>query len=77
MNLFIKKLLKKLFNIKKAKRVNYLIKLAEYSKGISLLDIGAAGDIEPRWLDLALQLEYIGVEPDSRSYEKLSNKYNC
>ena len=66
MNLFIKKLLKKFLKIKIKKRNNYLLKLAEYSKGISFLDIGAAGNIEPRWLELAMQLEYIGVEPDYR-----------
>ena len=77
MNLFIKKLLKIFLNIKIKRRTNYLLKLAEYSKGISFLDIGAAGNIEPRWLELAMQLEYIGVEPDYRSYKKLSNKYNC
>ena len=75
MNLFIKKLLSKFLKIKNKRRTNYLLNLAEYSKGISFLDIGAAGNIEPRWIELAMHLEYIGVEPDYRSYKKLSNTF--
>lgn len=77
MNLNIKNILKKLFEIRKIKKNYYLNQLAELSDGISFLDIGAAGNIEPRWLDLSSQLKYIGVEPDSRSFKKLSNIYNC
>jgi FkbM family methyltransferase len=45
---------------------------------ISLLDIGAAGDIEPRWKKISSFLNYIGVEPDERSYENLKKKkYKC
>ncbi len=77
MNLFIKRILKKLFEIRRINKNYHLNKLAQLSKGISFLDIGAAGNIEPRWLDLSKNLAYIGVEPDSRSYKKLSNIYNC
>jgi FkbM family methyltransferase len=34
---------------------------------ITLLDIGSAGGIEPRWRSCRSQVRYIGVEPDSRS----------
>ena len=29
---------------------------------INLLDIGAAGNIEPRWLKIAKYIKYIGIE---------------
>lgn len=34
---------------------------------ITLLDIGSAGGIEPRWRPYRGQIRYIGVEPDNRS----------
>ena len=34
---------------------------------ITLIDIGAAGDIEPRWKPFEEFLNYIGFEPDERS----------
>ena len=34
---------------------------------ITLLDIGSAGGVEPRWRSCRSQIQYIGVEPDSRS----------
>ena len=35
-------------------------------EGITLLDIGAAGGIEPRWEKISQQISYIGFEPDDR-----------
>jgi len=35
-------------------------------EGITLLDIGAAGGIEPRWKKISQQINYIGFEPDDR-----------
>ena len=43
-------------------------------KGLTLLDIGAAGGIQPRWGKVGKQLNYIGVEPDERSNKELENK---
>jgi FkbM family methyltransferase len=43
-------------------------------QGISLYDIGAAGEIEPRWKNFEEQLYYFGFEPDSRSREGLVKK---
>ena len=44
---------------------------------ISLVDIGAAGDIEPRWRQISSLLNYYGFEPDLRSYNELKDTNNC
>jgi FkbM family methyltransferase len=44
-----------------------LSKLPYSGGGITLIDIGAAGDIEPRWKRIEPALCYIGFEPDERS----------
>jgi len=41
-------------------------------KPLVLLDIGAAGGVEPRWRGLESLLTYIAVEPDPRSAKELS-----
>ena len=42
---------------------------------LTLVDIGAAGDIEPRWKPFTEFINYIGFEPDGRSRKQLlSNK---
>ena len=46
------------------------------SSSISLLDIGAAGDIQPRWKMVSKFIDYVGIEPDSRSRESLQKKHN-
>ena len=43
---------------------------------ITLIDIGAAGDIEPRWKKFEPILNYIGFEPDERSRILLQQKTN-
>lgn len=40
--------------------------------GLTLLDIGAAGGIEPRWEKVCETLSYIGIEPDKRSSKELN-----
>ena len=40
--------------------------------GLTLLDIGAAGGIEPRWEKVCGSLNYIGIEPDKRSNPELN-----
>ena len=40
--------------------------------GLTLLDIGAAGGIEPRWEKVCETLSYIGIEPDERSGKELN-----
>lgn len=43
---------------------------------IHLVDIGAAGDIEPRWKQIQTHLSYVGFEPDDRSRELLQHVPN-
>ena len=43
---------------------------------ISLVDVGAAGDIQPRWKSAETYLSYHGFEPDERSREDLLKKQN-
>ena len=41
---------------------------------VTLVDIGAAGEIEPRWKPFKSNLNYVGFEPDERSRETLLHK---
>ena len=41
---------------------------------ITIGDIGAAGEIAPRWKPFSKNLNYIGFEPDKRSIETITNK---
>lgn len=60
------------------KRLNDLISLLEIEDGISLIDVGAAGQIMPRWQRIEKFLNYYGFEPDQRSRNKLlAQKNNC
>ena len=43
------------------------LKLLTIFKSLLPLDLGAAGGIEDRWIDITSYLNYIGAEPDSRS----------
>jgi FkbM family methyltransferase len=43
---------------------------------VCLLDIGAAGEVEPRWRPFIQFLNYVGVEPDERSRSTLKNNKN-
>lgn len=42
--------------------------------GITLIDIGAAGEIQPRWRKIEPIINYVGFEPDARSRELLLSK---
>jgi len=53
----------------------HAIKALPNNGEVCLLDIGAAGEVEPRWKPYTQFLHYIGVEPDERSRSKL-NKMN-
>jgi len=67
--------LKKFAKVIKENRKTSNNKAIDYFKllpnGLTLLDIGAAGGIEPRWDKVCEHLNYIGVEPDSRSNKEL------
>tara|TARA_A100001011_G_scaffold360175_1_gene407257 strand:+ start:1321 stop:2283 length:963 start_codon:yes stop_codon:yes gene_type:complete len=43
---------------------------------LTLIDIGAAGEIEPRWKNFSKNIKYIGFEPDQRSRNSLKNTEN-
>lgn len=63
-----------LFKKNKKNYINEVIRSINPTIKITLLDIGAAGDVEPRWKKIIEFVNYIGFEPDKRSYEKLSRK---
>ena len=44
--------------------------------GIGLVDIGAAGDIEPRWKSFEKNLYYVGFEPDEKSRNEILARDN-
>lgn len=44
-----------------------LISLLPTQSGVTLADVGAAGDIQPRWKAFSGLVNYIGFEPDERS----------
>lgn len=57
-------------------KLNHALKNLLENERIVLLDIGAAGDIQPRWKRISPLLNYIGFEPDVRSYELLKQQPN-
>ena len=60
------------------KKINLLISLLNLKDGISLIDVGAAGQIMPRWKRIEKYVNYYGFEPDNRSREKLiAQENNC
>ena len=77
MKSFLKKIIRKIWKFRKHKKNILLRELAKESGSLTLLDIGSAGDIEPRWIPIAEELNYIGVEPDERSSRLLTNLHNC
>jgi len=63
----------------KKRNMNLLRALSTLSMdkfGVTLIDIGAAGDIEPRWKQIEPFLCYVGFEPDKRSRSLLISKSN-
>ena len=71
------KLIKKFLNIIFNSEDKLIKELDNKGFNINLLDIGAAGNIEPRWLKIAEFINYIGIEPDGRSNKDLYNNYKC
>ena len=55
--------------------INDTIRSINPNLKITLLDIGAAGDVEPRWKKIIDFVNYIGFEPDSRSFQILKTKH--
>jgi FkbM family methyltransferase len=58
-------------NSRKARHYQDLLKNILNGQHITLIDIGAADDIEPRWKKISSFLSYVGFEPDQRSFELL------
>ena len=59
------------------KRIRHLHRTLESLpdfKSIHLIDIGAAGDIEPRWRSISKFLNYLGFEPDARSRAEMIDR---
>jgi FkbM family methyltransferase len=75
MKKLINKLLKSIESSHNKNKNLALLALPKF-EGITLIDIGAAGDIEPRWKAVEANLNYIGFEPDERSRKELLNKKN-
>jgi len=73
MKKLIKNLLKSIESSHNKNKNLALLALPKF-EGITLIDIGAAGDIEPRWKAVQANLNYIGFEPDERSRKELLNK---
>ena len=66
MKSFIRQIIRR-SKVKFAKRIASAVNKLPFTKGITLIDVGAAGDIEPRWKSIEEHLNYIGFEPDFRS----------
>ena len=71
---FIAKKILECFSFKEAKYLNLALSAMPGKDSITLVDVGAAGDIEPRWKKIEQHLEYFGFEPDARSLQRLEAK---
>ena len=58
-NSFLKRIIRKIWEFRKHKKSILIRELAKESGSITLLDIGSAGDIEPRWLPISVLLNLI------------------
>jgi FkbM family methyltransferase len=77
MKKIFKKILKSIEVLHNKKKNIAMLALPSFD-GVTLIDIGAAGDIEPRWKAIESNLNYIGFEPDERSRKDLAkNKSFC
>jgi FkbM family methyltransferase len=79
MIIFFEKLIKiylKRLDKKNCELIISSIKQLPELTSLILIDIGAAGDIEPRWKKIEPILNYIGFEPDERSRALLQKKKN-
>ena len=58
------------------RRVEKAVKKFSQFDGIHFLDIGAAGDVDPRWKAIKRYINYYGFEPDVRSIKTLMENKN-
>ncbi len=61
---------------RRARRLADALSALPQFDGITLVDIGAAGDIQARWKKIERLIDYIGFEPDERSRNQLLSKEN-
>jgi len=74
MNLkIIKKNILKFIDNYQQKKINLALRKILKDELITLIDIGAAEGIQSRWKVISNFVNYIGFEPDERSYYKLNN----
>lgn len=59
---------------RKARKLSGKINSILQGECITLVDIGAAGEIQPRWRQISSLIDYIGFEPDDRSYQEISSR---
>ena len=69
---YLKKFLNRESYLKK--KILKSINNVHLSQSLKILDIGAAGEIKTNWSFFEPLLNYIGFEPDERSYKSLINK---
>jgi hypothetical protein len=63
---------------KYVKKLTIALNALPLDDGITLIDVGASGDIQPRWKQIQQFIRYIGFEPDERSRSALIVKpQNC
>lgn len=72
----MKSQIKAYFKLREQRKLTKHIKNILSSEQLTLLDIGAAGNIENRWKRISTLVNYIGFEPDERSYYDLLKKPN-
>jgi len=70
---YLNKLFEKIVQRNSKLLCNALDSLPNYD-GIKLIDVGASGDLEPRWKNIASKIHYIGFEPDKRSADLLKKQ---
>jgi FkbM family methyltransferase len=63
-------------NKKRVRKLDRVLTSLPEFRHIHLIDIGAAGDIEPRWRSISKFISYLGFEPDERSREELKDRNN-
>jgi FkbM family methyltransferase len=70
----IKEQLLELSNKKRIKNLHRTLQTLPDFRSIHLIDIGAAGDIEPRWRSISRFIDYLGFEPDARSRAEMIDR---
>ena len=73
----LKKLILNFIDKRYYKKINFFFdQYITNSNLITFIDIGAADFIDRRWSKISNHLEYIGFEPDDRSYQKLIQEFS-